>query len=254
MGLDVSDGEDIAFTDLDQNGGDDRWGGGLDQTEQTSMLGVGYVSQIWYKKKNICLLSSLIKCKVDRESLWMLDSSWGRGKRLHLMCLPACVCVSVCVVSTRAWLHTKVTISTSHLLLKTDCSCFGPVLPSQNVIIGFTCSSHALCSEEPHFVLHSPFTPRLHCCFCHSAPLESLFNVTTACIEKIRLIICLIPLSTCLLYAVIITNMTLLNSTLPCCALAPEPPVYPVEFVEVYVVRNTKRRAMLWSVDRKSVV
>lgn len=24
MGLDVSDGEDIAFTDLDQNGGDDR--------------------------------------------------------------------------------------------------------------------------------------------------------------------------------------------------------------------------------------
>lgn len=38
-----------------------------------------------------CLLSSLIKCKVGRESLWMLGSSWGRGKRLHPMCLPACV-------------------------------------------------------------------------------------------------------------------------------------------------------------------
>lgn len=63
------------------------------------------------------------------------------------MCLPACV------VSTCAWLFPKVVIST----VKTNCSCFGPALPSQNTVIGFTCSSHALCSEEHHVVLHPPF-------------------------------------------------------------------------------------------------
>ena len=56
---------------------------------------------------------------------------------------------------------------------------------------------------------------------------------------------CLIPLATCLLYPVIITNLALLNSTLPCCALAPGSPVFPVEFSQVYVALNTKSKSYI---------
>lgn len=43
-----------------------------------------------------------------------------------------------------------------------------------------------LCAVKSLILCFIHHFPRLHCCFCQSAPLESLFNVTTACIEKIR--------------------------------------------------------------------
>lgn len=58
-----------------------------------SLLSVESLIEFWYSRKK-CLLSSLIKCKVGRASLWMLDSIWGRGKRLHLVCV--CARVYVC--------------------------------------------------------------------------------------------------------------------------------------------------------------
>lgn len=79
MGIDARDGEEIAFTDLDRNRGDDGDGGsGLDPTGQTSVLGVASVSHSFdTREKDVhirpaslfCLLSSLTKCKVGRESL-----------------------------------------------------------------------------------------------------------------------------------------------------------------------------------------
>lgn len=144
----------------------------------------------------------------------MLGLSWGRGKRLHFMCLPECVCVCgfhLCMVT-----YTVVIFKTP-LLLKAGCSCFGPALPSQNVTFGFTCSSHALCSEEHRFVLHSPPPKTSLLLLPFTVPVQHHHGLHR---EDWRTI-CLIPLSTCLHYPVIITNIQL-KTDLPCCALVPE--------------------------------
>lgn len=154
MGLDVSDGEDIAFTDLDQNGGDDR-------DEEAALIKLSRhqcsVLDMWVSfdtQEKIYVFSPLsLNAKLVGSLYECLAPAEGEVRG----CI-SCAYLRVCV-----WfLLMHGYIQSCHfnvfpLLLKTDCSCFGPVLPSQNIIIGFTCSSHALCSEEPHFVLHPPF-------------------------------------------------------------------------------------------------
>lgn len=92
------------------------------------------------------------------------------------MCLPVGVCVWFLLV------HGYVQSSHFNIPLRLIVPAFGPALPSQTVIIGFTCSPHALCSEEHHFVLHPPF-PKTSLLL---VPHESFFDISTACIEKIR--------------------------------------------------------------------
>lgn len=71
--------------------------------------------------------------------------------------------------------------SSFQLLLKADCSCFGPALPSQTTAIGFTRSSHALCSEEHHFVLHPPFPETSLLLLPISAPWAFVYRHHSLC-------------------------------------------------------------------------
>lgn len=127
MDLDVSDGEDFALPDVDLNGRDDR-------DEEVALIKLNrhqasalplLVTVVIHKRlctyqKSIlfCLLSSLIKCEVGRESLWKLGSSWGRGKRPLSTCLnyPSECVFHLCMATnntvifnipfvTRDWLH-----------------------------------------------------------------------------------------------------------------------------------------------------
>lgn len=84
-----------------------------------------------------CLLSSLMKCKVGRESLWKLGSSWGRRKRPLSMCLHY---LSECVFHWCMAPH-----NTTHLSLEIGFSHFGS-------LVGFSQPFHACTVKSIIFI------------------------------------------------------------------------------------------------------
>ena len=136
-----------------------------------------------------CLLSSLIKCKVGREPLWKLGSSFGRGKRLHLMCLPECVCVG-CFFTSRAWLHTHLSLSTCHCYFRLVALAWDQSLPLRTSYQWFHLLVSCFLQWRASFCASSTISQDFTVASANShslcAPFESPFNRTTACIEEIR--------------------------------------------------------------------
>lgn len=193
------------FIDLDQRRRWQRWGSGLDQTD-SSLLSVESLSQFWYPRKK-CLLSSLIKCKVGRASLWMLGSIWGRGKRLHRVCARE----YMCVVSTCAWLMVIFSLYLDLIfffLISTS-------LPKhhhwfQLLLSGFV-------QWRVSFVLQPSFSKTALLILPISAACVFIYHHHSLLSED-KHSLRQISISNCLLYPVVVAAR--FNITLPCCALA----------------------------------
>lgn len=111
-----------------------------------------------------CLLSSLMKCKVGRESLWKLGSSWGRGKRPLSMCLHY---LSECVFHLCMAPH-----NTTHLSLEIGCSHFGS-------LVGFSQPFHACTVKSIIFIFFLKT-------FTAASRRPSRRHSVSPCIEELR--------------------------------------------------------------------
>lgn len=127
------------------------------------MTSVGSLSQFLYPRKKYVFSPLSLNAKLVGRLYECLAPAEGEVRG----------CISCAYL--RVWfllVHGYFKKLSFQLLLKTDCSCFGPALPSQNTVIGFTCSSHALCSEEHHFVLHPPLSKTFTVAFANQCVLS----------------------------------------------------------------------------------
>lgn len=115
----------------------------------------------------------------------MLGFSWGRGKRLHFMCLPESVCVCVWFLLVHGYIQSR-HFKKSHCYLRLVVAASDQLFPLRMsnwfhlLISCFVQWRASFCASS---IISQDFTVA----FAFQCPFESLFNITTACIEKIRI-------------------------------------------------------------------
>lgn len=181
-GLDAHDGEEIAFTDLDQNRGDDRDAEAAlikPSRHQCSVL-LLWVTVLIHEKKmyisdqhpsfvfsplslNAKLVGNLYECLAPAE---------GEVRGCFPCALPEWECVSMWSLLVHGFLqrcHFK--HPTNHLRLVVHA--LDQRLPFQNVIIHFYLLISCFVQWRASFLCFIHNFPKLHCSFCQLEPLQS---------------------------------------------------------------------------------